>query len=143
MIYPQFWEMRGLEAHVYFEAAGVIVAFILLGKLMEARATGSTSDAIKKLMGLQPSTVVVFRDGEPVEIAIADVAIDDIVLVKPGDKIAVDGEVLEGNSFVDESMISGEPIHVEKKPGEKVFAGTINQKGSFRFKAKKVSLQAS
>jgi Cu2+-exporting ATPase len=138
MIYPQFWEMRGLEAHVYFEAAGVIVAFILLGKLMEARATGSTSDAIKKLMGLQPSTVVVFRDGEPVEIAIADVAIDDIVLVKPGDKIAVDGEVLEGNSFVDESMISGEPIHVEKKPGEKVFAGTINQKGSFRFKAKKV-----
>lgn len=138
MIYPQFWEMRGLEAHVYFEAAGVIVAFILLGKLMEARATGSTSDAIKKLMGLQPSTVVVFRDGEPVEIAVADVAIDDIVLVKPGDKIAVDGEVLEGNSFVDESMISGEPIHVEKKPGEKVFAGTINQKGSFRFKAKKV-----
>jgi Cu2+-exporting ATPase len=130
--------MRGLEAHVYFEAAGVIVAFILLGKLMEARATGSTSDAIKKLMGLQPSTVVVFRDGEPVEIAVADVAIDDIVLVKPGDKIAVDGEVLEGNSFVDESMISGEPIHVEKKPGEKVFAGTINQKGSFRFKAKKV-----
>ncbi|MDD4777349.1 MAG: heavy metal translocating P-type ATPase [Fermentimonas sp.] len=138
MIYPEYWKKRGLEAHVYFEAAGVIIAFILLGKLMEARATGSTSDAIKKLMGLQPSSVVVFRNGEPVEIAIADVVIDDIVLVKPGEKIAVDGEVLEGSSFVDESMISGEPIHVEKKPGEKVYAGTINQKGSFRFKAKKV-----
>jgi len=138
MIYPEFWERRGLEAHVYFEAAGVIIAFILLGKLMEARATGNTSDAIKKLMGLQPSSVVVYRDGEPVEIPIADVQIDDVVLVKPGEKIAVDGEVIEGNSFVDESMISGEPIHVEKIQGEKVYAGTINQKGSFRFKAKKV-----
>ncbi len=138
MIYPEFWERRGLEAHVYFEAAGVIIAFILLGKLMEARATGNTSDAIKKLMGLQPSSVVVYRDGGPVEIPIADVQIDDVVLVKPGEKIAVDGEVIEGNSFVDESMISGEPIHVEKIQGEKVYAGTINQKGSFRFKAKKV-----
>lgn len=138
MIYPEFWERRGLEAHVYFEAAGVIIAFILLGKLMEARATGNTSDAIKKLMGLQLSSVVVYRDGEPVEIPIADVQIDDVVLVKPGEKIAVDGEVIEGNSFVDESMISGEPIHVEKIQGEKVYAGTINQKGSFRFKAKKV-----
>jgi Cu2+-exporting ATPase len=138
MIYPEFWESRGLDAHVYFEAAGVIIAFILLGKLLEARATGSTSEAIKKLMGLQPSSVVVFRYGEPVEIPIAEVQAGDIVLVKPGEKIAVDGEVLEGSSFVDESMISGEPIHVEKKQGEKVYAGTINQKGSFRFKALKV-----
>lgn len=138
MFYPQFWESRGLEAHVYFEAAGVIIAFILLGKMLEARAKGNTSDAIKKLMGLQPSTVVVFRDEKPVEIPIAEVMINDTVLVKPGDKIAVDGEVTEGISFVDESMISGEPIHVEKKPGEKVFAGTINQKGSFRFRAQKV-----
>ena len=138
MIYPQFWESRGLEAHVYFEAAGVIIAFILLGKLMEARATGNTSDAIKKLMGLQPSSVVVFREGVPAEIPISEVIIGDIVLVKPGDKIAVDGEVVEGSSFVDESMISGEPIHVEKKQGAKVFAGTINQKGSFSFKAVKV-----
>src|SRR5690554_747096 len=138
MIYLQFWESRGLEAHVYFEAAGVIIAFILLGKMMEARATGNTSDAIKKLMGLQPSSVVVFREGELVEIPIADVIIGDIVLVKPGEKIAVDGEVVEGSSFVDESMISGEPIHVEKKLGDKVFAGTINQKGSFSFRAVKV-----
>ena len=138
MLYPKFWESRDLEAHVYFEAAGVIIAFILLGKMLEARAKGNTSDAIKKLMGLQPSTVVVFRDEKPVEIPIAEVMIHDTVLVKPGDKIAVDGEVTEGRSFVDESMISGEPIHVEKKPGEKVFAGTINQKGSFRFRAQKV-----
>ena len=138
MIYPQFWESRGLEAHVYFEAAGVIIAFILVGKMLEARATGNTSDAIKKLMGLQPSSVVVFREGEPVEIQIADVVIGDIVLVKPGEKIAVDGEVVEGSSFVDESMISGEPIHVEKSLGAKVYAGTINQKGSFNFRAVKV-----
>lgn len=138
MIYPQFWESRGLEAHVYFEAAGVIIAFILLGKLLEARAKGNTSNAIKKLMGLQPSTVTVFRAGSPVEVPIEEVVLDDIVLVKPGDRIAVDGVVTEGNSFVDESMISGEPIHVEKKPGEKVFTGTINQKGSFRFRAEKV-----
>ncbi len=138
MLYPQFWTSRGLEAHVYFEAAGVIIAFILVGKLLEARAKGNTSNAIKKLMGLQPSTVVVFRDGRSQEIPIADVELNDIVLVKPGEKIAVDGEVTEGASFVDESMISGEPIHVEKKPGAKVFAGTINQKGSFRFKAQKV-----
>jgi Cu2+-exporting ATPase len=138
MLYPQFWESRGLEAHVYFEAAGVIISFILLGKLLEARAKGNTSEAIKKLMGLQPSTVVVFRDGKPEEIPVAEVLINDTVLVRPGEKIAVDGEVTEGSSFVDESMISGEPIHVEKKAGEKVYAGTINQKGSFRFKAEKV-----
>ena len=138
MIYPQFWESRGLEAHVYFEAAGVIIAFILLGRMLEARAKGHTSNAIKKLMGLQPSSVVVFRDGESKEIPIGEVLMGDIVLVKPGEKIAVDGEVTGGSSFVDESMISGEPIHVEKAPGTKVYAGTINQKGSFQFRATKV-----
>ncbi len=127
MLYPRFWENRGLEAHVYFEAAGVIIAFILLGKLLEARARGNTSEAIRKLMGLQPSTVIVFRDGKPEEIPIEEVLVGDIVLVKPGDKIAVDGEVTEGSSFVDESMISGEPIHVEKLPGEKVYAGTVDE----------------
>lgn len=138
MLWPEFWESRGLEAHVYFEAAGVIIAFILLGKMLEARAKGHTSDAIRKLMGLQPSTVTVLRDGEPSVIPIADVLVGDIVMVKPGEKIAVDGEVTGGSSFVDESMISGEPLHVEKKNGTKVFAGTINQKGSFRFRADKV-----
>src|SRR5690554_2264589 len=138
MLYPQFWESRGLEAHVYFEAAGVIIAFILLGRMLEARAKGHTSNAIKKLMGLQPSSVVVFRDDQPHEIPIGEVLKGDIVLVKPGEKIAVDGEVTGGSSFVDESMISGEPIHVEKAPGTKVYAGTINQKGSFQFRTTKV-----
>ncbi|MDR0332955.1 MAG: cadmium-translocating P-type ATPase [Dysgonamonadaceae bacterium] len=138
MLYPKFWESRGLEAYVYFEAAGVIIAFILLGKLLESRAKGSTSKAIKKLMGLQSSSVVVFRNDKPTQIPISEVIIDDEVLVKPGERIAVDGEVTEGASFVDESMISGEPIHVEKTAGEKVFAGTINQKGSFQFRATKV-----
>ncbi len=116
----------------------MVLAFILLGKMLEARAKGNTSNAIRKLMGLQPSSVVAFRDGVPEEIPIADLLIGDIVLVKPGEKIAVDGEVTEGSSFVDESMISGEPIHVEKRVADKVFAGTINQKGSFRFRAEKV-----
>lgn len=138
MLWPEFWESRDLEAHVYFEAAGVIIAFILLGKMLEARAKGHTSDAIRKLMGLQPSTVTVLREGEPYVIPIAEVLVGDVVVVKPGEKIAVDGEVTGGSSFVDESMISGEPLHVEKKNGTKVFAGTINQKGSFRFRADKV-----
>ena len=139
MIYPQFWEQRGLEAHVYFEAAAVIIAFILLGRLLEERAKGSTSSAIKKLMGLQPKSVIVIQaDGTEREIAIEDVNIDDIILVKPGEKIAVDGVVTSGDSYVDESMLSGEPVPVLKQEDEKVFAGTINQKGSFRFKALKV-----
>jgi Cu2+-exporting ATPase len=137
-LFPQFWENRGLEAHVYFEASAVIIAFISLGKLLEERAKENTSDAIKKLMGLQPSTVTVIRDNMPVEISVSDIVVGDSVLVKPGERIAVDGEVTMGTSFVDESMISGEPIPVEKKPGDKVFAGTLNRKGSFYFRAQKV-----
>ena len=139
MVYPEFFTSRGLEAHVYFEAAGVIIAFILLGRMLEERAKSNTSSAIKKLMGLQPKTVVKINpDGSETVIPIAEAAKGDLLLVKPGEKIPVDGIVFEGNSYVDESMISGEPIPVEKKTGEKVFAGTINQKGSFRFQAEKV-----
>lgn len=139
MVYPQFWEARGLEAHVYFEAAAVIIAFILLGKLLEEKAKGNTSSAIKKLMGLQPKTVIVIEaDGTERQKAIEEVNVGDIILVKPGEKIAVDGMVTSGNSYVDESMLSGEPVPVLKKENEKVFAGTINQKGSFQFKAVKV-----
>ena len=138
IFFAQFWISRGLEAHVYFEASGVIIAFILLGKMLEERAKGNTSSAIKKLMGLQPDTVIVFKDDVPTEIHISEVQVDDIVLVKPGDRIAVDGVVTTGSSFIDESMISGEPIAVEKTLDSEVFAGTINQKGSFRFKANKV-----
>ncbi|ETN95275.1 heavy metal translocating P-type ATPase [Zhouia amylolytica] len=139
MTFPTFWKTRGLEAHVYFEAAAVIIAFILLGKLLEEKAKGNTSSAIKKLMGLQPKTVTVLQaDGHEKKIAIEVVKPGDIILVKPGEKIAVDGIVTTGSSYVDESMLSGEPVPVLKTKQEKVFAGTINQKGSFRFKANKV-----
>lgn len=139
MLFMDFWHQRGLHAHVYFEAAAVIVAFILLGKLLEEKAKGNTSSAIKKLMGLQPKTVIVIEaDGTERQKAIEDVNSGDIILVKPGEKIAVDGTVVSGNSYVDESMLSGEPVPVLKKENEKVFAGTINQKGSFQFKAVKV-----
>lgn len=139
MLYPEFWHQRGLHAHVYFEAAAVIIAFILLGKLLEEKAKGNTSSAIKKLMGLQPKTVTVIgSDGVQKQISIEEVDKGNIILVKPGEKIAVDGVVVSGNSYVDESMLSGEPVPVSKKEGEKVFAGTINQKGSFRFEAVKV-----
>ncbi len=137
-IYPEFWHNQGLHAHVYFEAAAVVIAFISLGKLLEEKAKSNTSSAIKKLIGLQPKTVRAIVNGVEQEIPIAAVKPDDILLVKPGEKIPVDGIVTDGRSFVDESMISGEPVPVEKIQGESVFAGTINQKGSFQFKAQKV-----
>ena len=136
--FPEFWHSRGIHAHVYFEAAAVVVAFISLGKLLEERAKSSTGTAIKKLMGLQPKTVRVSMDGVEMEIPIARVKVGSVILVRPGEKIPVDGIVTSGNSFVDESMISGEPVAVEKRAGEKVFAGTINQKGSFQIEALKV-----
>ncbi|MFS8082290.1 MAG: heavy metal translocating P-type ATPase [Ginsengibacter sp.] len=136
---PQFWTSRGLDAHVYFEAAAVIITFILLGKMLEERAKSKTSSAIKKLMGLQPSEVIKVNEaGEEFHINIADVIVGDQLLVKPGNKIPVDGIVISGRSFVDESMISGEPVPLEKEKDEKVFAGTINQKGSLVIVAKKV-----
>lgn len=138
VLFPQFWESRGLEANVYFEAAGVVIAFILLGKMLEEKAKSKTSSAIKNLIGLQPKTVTVVRGNNQEEIPIAEVEKGDIILVKPGEKIAVDGKVISGSSFVDESMINGEPLAVEKKKDSEVFAGTINQKGSFQFKAEKV-----
>ncbi|HTM91991.1 MAG TPA: heavy metal translocating P-type ATPase [Flavisolibacter sp.] len=138
-VYPQFWQGKGLAAHVYFEAVAMVIAFILLGKMLEEKAKNNTSSAIKKLMGLQPKTVTTIHGGShQMEMPIASVKVGYTLLVKPGEKIAVDGTVSTGTSFVDESMISGEPIPVEKKEGEKVFAGTINQKGSFQFKADKV-----
>lgn len=136
--YPEFWHNRGLHPHVYFEAAAVVIVFIMLGKILEENAKSNTSSAIKKLIGLQPKQVVLITDDGEKEIAVADVQIGDRLLVRSGEKIPVDGEVDEGSSFVDESMITGEPVAVEKKVGDKVFAGTINQKGSFKFKAEKV-----
>lgn len=135
---PEFWHIRGLHPHVYFEAAAVIIVFIMLGKLLEENAKSNTSSAIKKLVGLQPKTVIVITENGEQEIAVADVNIADQILVRSGEKIPVDGEVYEGSSYVDESMITGEPVAVAKKAGDKVFAGTINQKGSFKFNAEKV-----
>lgn len=136
---PHFWISRGLEPHVYYEAAGVIIAFVLLGKLLEARAKSSTSSAIKKLIGLQPKTArLVSPSGEESEVPISQLKPDDLISVRPGEKIPVDGVVESGGSFVDESMITGEPIPAEKQKGDKVLAGTINQKGSFILKATQV-----
>ena len=136
--YPEFWHSRGLHAHVYYEAASVIIAFISLGKLLEERAKSNTSSSIKKLMGLQPKTVWVVRGGREEEIAIADVNRGDTILIHPGEKIPVDGVLSSGSSYIDESMITGEPVPVLKEKNDKVFAGTVNQKGSFRFTAENV-----
>ncbi|HCE58647.1 MAG TPA: heavy metal translocating P-type ATPase [Prolixibacteraceae bacterium] len=138
-VFPEFWHNRGQHPHVYFEAAAVIIAFILLGKVLEERAKSNTSSAIKKLIGLQPNTVIVIQEnGQEKEIPFSQVIIGDKLLVKPGDKIPVDGEIISGSSFIDESTITGESVPVEKEKGGKVFAGTLNQKGSFVFVAQKV-----
>lgn len=125
-------------ANLYFEAAAVIASLILLGRYLEARSKGRTSEAIKRLMGLQAKTARVFRDGEVIEIPLDQVQQNDIVQVRPGEKIAVDGEVVEGASYVDESMITGEPVPVEKTPGAQVVGGTINKTGAFSFRATNV-----
>ncbi len=137
-LFPDFWHARGIHPHVYYEAATVIITFISLGKLLEEKAKSNTSSAIKKLMGLQPKTLKAIVDGEEQEIPISSVHQGYTIIVRPGEKIPVDGEVSEGSSYVDESMITGEPVPVAKTKGEKVFAGTVNQKGSFQFTAEKV-----
>ena len=138
LFFPEFWLKRGIEPHVYFEASSVIIAFILLGRLLEERAKRNTSAAIRKLIGLQPKTVTVLMpEGERI-LPITAIRQGDVVVVKPGERIAVDGVVSEGQSYVDESMLSGEPIPVRKQKDSKVYAGTINQKGAFRFVADKI-----
>ena len=137
-LYPRFWYEQGLEPHVYYEAATVIIAFVLVGKLMEEKAKGKTSMAIRKLMGLQPKTARILRDGKEEDILISELKKGDKVSVRPGERVPVDGLIVEGDSYVDESMISGEPIPVEKKKGDKVLAGTINQRGSFIISATQV-----
>lgn len=139
LFWPEFWLSRGIHPHVYFEAASVIISFILLGRLLEEKAKGNTSEAIKKLMGLQPATVTILTpEGQLKEIPVEQVQQGQRLVVKPGSRIAVDGTVYEGSSYVDESMLTGEPLPTEKTPCAKVYAGTINQKGSFSFIADKV-----
>lgn len=138
LLFPDFWLSRGIEPHIYFEAASVIIAFILLGRLLEERAKQNTSSAIKKLIGLQPKTVTIIVDSDERTVPITAVQKGDTILVKPGERIAVDGKVVTGESYVDESMLNGEPVPLHKQSGEKVFAGTINQKGTFLFIADKI-----
>ena len=137
LLFPDFWLSRGVAPHLYFEAASMIIAFILLGRLLEERAKQNTSTAIKKLIGLQPKTVTIITESGERTVPIEKARIGDIIAVKPGERIAVDGTVTIGESYVDESMLSGEPVAVHKQTGEKVYAGTINQKGAFRFRTDK------
>ncbi len=137
-LFPGFFTDQGLMPEVYYEAAAVIITLILLGRWLENRARGETSTAIRKLIGLQPRTARVLRHGSEVDVPIAAVQLDDRVLVRPGEKIPVDGDVLEGNSTVDESMVTGESVPVQKGPGDEVIGATLNQRGSFQFKATRV-----
>ena len=136
-LYSLFETVRGGH-EVYYEAAAVIIALILLGRTLEARARGKASEAIRRLMDLQPPTARVLREGVESEVALAEVRPGDVIVVRPGERIPVDGAVLEGESAVDESMLTGESMPVEKAAGAGVFAGTINRSGSFRFEARKV-----
>ncbi|MFH1063608.1 MAG: heavy metal translocating P-type ATPase [Candidatus Woesearchaeota archaeon] len=122
----------------YFETSAILITLVIMGKYLETLAKGKTSEAIKKLMGMSAKTARVVRDGQEIEIPIEEVLLGDIILVRPGEKVPVDGEVIEGNSSVDESMITGESIPVEKGPGDKVVGATVNKHGSFRFKAEKI-----
>ena len=135
---PQWFISQGLKPDVYFEAASVIIALLLLGRLLENRAKGQTSEAIRKLMGLQAKMARVIRKGREVDIPIAEVVLGDVILVRPGEKIPVDGEIVEGSSTIDEAMVTGESVPVKKQPGDEVIGATINKTGSFKFRATRV-----
>jgi P-type Cu+ transporter len=138
-LFPEFILKPGTTPHVYFETAGVIVTLILLGRLLESRAKNKTRNSIKELIGLQPKTALVLKDGNEIEVNIDDLTLGDTVIIKPGSKLPADGEIIEGYSTIDESMITGESIPVEKGNGAKVIGGTINKNGSFKFKVTAVS----
>ncbi len=136
--FPSVFQIKGYSAGVYYDTAATIVVLILLGRLFEARAKGQTSEAIKKLIGLQPKTARVLREGKEVDIPIEEVEIGDIVVVRPGEKVPVDGVIEEGYSSLDESMVTGESMPVEKSAGDSVIGATINKTGTFKFEATKV-----
>lgn len=136
--FPSFFVSAGLEPQVYFETAAIIIVLIMLGKFLELRAKGQASEAIKKLLGLQAKTARILRGKEFVETPIEEVKVDDVILVRPGEKIPVDGKILTGESAIDESMVTGESLPVEKAKGDLVIGSTINKSGSFQFKATKV-----
>ncbi len=137
-IFPAYFIKHGLPIHVYFESATVIISFILFGRFLEERAKKRASSAIRKLTDLQPKKLTVLRHNQEIHISVEEVLVGDLVLIKPGEKIPVDGIVESGDSYIDESMINGEPIAIHKKANSKVFAGTINQKGSLKIIAEKI-----
>ncbi len=138
VLFPFIFTAGGLELHLYFDTSAMIIALILLGRFLEARARGQTSEAIKKLIGMQPKTALVVRGGKEMEVPVVDVQIGDLILVKPGERVPVDGVIRQGHSSVDESMITGESIPVEKKGGDEVIGATINKTGSFQFEATRI-----
>ncbi|MDI6741884.1 MAG: heavy metal translocating P-type ATPase [Smithella sp.] len=141
--FPQFFTVAGFMPHIYYDAAAMIVTLILLGRLLEAQAKSKTSSAIKNLMNLKPKTARLIKDNREIEIRVEDVRVDDMVIVKPGEQIPVDGVVLSGESTVDESMLTGESMPVNKEKGQKVFAATMNKTGSFTFRATGVGAQTA
>jgi Cu+-exporting ATPase len=138
VLFPGLFTAAGVEPHLYFDTSALIIALILLGRYLETRAKGQTSEAIKRLIGLNPKTAVVIRDGEEKEVSVEEVLVGDIIVVRPGERIPVDGVVRQGYSSVDESMITGESIPVDKKVGDEVIGATINKTGSFQFEATRV-----
>jgi P-type Cu+ transporter len=143
VVFPGFFAHHGLGEPMYFDSAALIITLILVGKMLEARAKGQTSEAIKKLIGLQPKTARVLRDGREEDVPVAQVVPGDIVLVRPGERLPVDGTVVDGSSAVDESMLTGEPIPVVKAPGDQVIGATMNTTGSFSFRATKVGAETA
>ncbi len=137
-LFPSFFINQGLTPDVYYETAAVVITLILLGRLFENRAKGQTSEAIRKLIGLQAKTARLIRNGREVDVPIEEVQIGDVILVRPGEKIPVDGEVIEGASTIDEGMVTGESVPVKKQPGDEVIGATINKTGSFKFRATRV-----
>lgn len=135
---PDWFTQQGLSPDVYYEAAAVIIALILLGRLLENRARGQTSEAIRRLIGLQAKTARVIRNGQEVDVPLADVMLGDVVLVRPGEKLPVDGEIIAGSSTIDESMVTGESVPVQKAIGDEVIGATLNKTGSFQFRATRV-----
>jgi Cu+-exporting ATPase len=135
---PEFLARAHAERHLYYDTAAMIITLILVGRMLEARAKGRASEAIRRLAGLQSKTARVLREGDEVDIPIDQVTVGDLVSIRPGERIPVDGAVLEGASAVDESMVTGESMPVDKGPGDPVIGGTVNQSGAFRFRASRV-----
>jgi Cu+-exporting ATPase len=138
VLFPGLFTAAGIELGIYFDTSAMIIALILLGRFLEARARGQTSEAIKKLIGLNPNTALVIRDGEEREISVEDVQVGDLILVRPGERVPVDGIIRDGHSSIDESMITGESIPVDKNTGDEVIGASINKTGSFKFEATRV-----